>query len=77
MRPGINDKVLNKNNDILHRFTYHAHIQEEWNKEVNKEECKILIKMTHPILEPPDKVEDQQDLGAKDLHQCGPYENDC
>ena len=73
--PALMVKIIKQNGHVLHRFTYHALAQDEWEWEECKNEHSIFIESLHQALGPCARLSDLVDLGLEETLQYDPYED--
>ena len=74
--PALMVKIIKENGQILHRSTYWAPTQKEWEWEECKAECSSFMESLHWKLGPCDKLRELVDLGVEETPQYDPYEDE-
>ena len=74
--PALMAEIIKENGQVIHRSTYQAQTQDEWEWEEWKTECSLFTESLHQRLDPHAEVRDLVKLGVEDTPQYNPYENE-
>ena len=69
-------KIIKEKGQVLHRSTYQALTQDEWEQDECKNKCSLFMESLHQTMDPHTSLRDLANLGVEETPQYNPYKDE-